>query len=450
MAQSAGRHPKPPRPQPTGRYLVLFHTDADLASAGAAIHRATAIPMMSSREFGASATAMTEALSKGTGVLLDRFKVAVFAPAAGVGTRVAALQAIEGVKRVRPEFFLFATQDLRRRYAEWAREGLRLLAEGASVAFETARTTLSEVAQPGTPFADTEEYTWGLAAVGAHQSRFTGRGVRVAVLDTGLDLTHPDVVGRTIVTRNFVTGQGNQDVQDVQGHGTHTTGTIAGPMRSNIGRRYGVAPDVELYVGKVLDDRGSGMEGDILNGMNWAIDQQCAAISMSLGRPTTPDEAPDPLYEQVGSAALAENSLIIAAAGNESARDYNYVAPLDAPASSPSIFAVAAVDPTLQVAPFSCGDLTPDGGKLNISAPGVSVYSSFPQPRLSRVLQGTSMACPHVAGVAALWVESDPTLRGDALRRALMRAARPLGLAADFGQGLVQVPDAGSGTSPTA
>jgi subtilisin len=179
--------------------------------------------------------------------------------------------------------------------------------------------------------------------------------------------------------------------------------------------------------------------------MNWAIDQKCVAISMSLGRPTFPGEKPDPLYEEVGLAALREGSIIIAAAGNESARDFGFIAPVGAPANAPSIMAVAAIDPNLKVAPFSCGGLTFGGGEVNISGPGVSVYSSSPRPQLSRLLPGTSMACPHVTGIAALWAESDPTLRGQSLWDALERSAREIGSFRDYGRGLTQAPDVGVG-----
>jgi subtilisin len=436
MGNSIGRFPDPPRPQPTGRHLVLFHPAADLPAISGALERAMGVRAIDSREFGPSAAGMETVLDEGNMVVIDRFKVAAVAGPTVVGARMAALQGAEPVRQVRPEFYMFAIDDLPHRYAKWVREGLQLLADGATSAMQMARSAVSDVT--GTvSFMDSDEATWGLSAVGAHGSPYTGRSIRIAVLDTGLDLEHPDFSGRAIVAQSFVEGE---DVSDVQGHGTHCAGTIAGPKRSSLGRRYGVAPEAELYIGKVLNNNGSGTEFGILNGMNWAIDQNCVAISMSLGRATSPGERPDPLYEEVGKAALREGCLIIAAAGNESARDFNYIAPVGAPANSTSILAVAAVDPSLNVAPFSCGGINSDGGEINLSAPGTMVYSSYPRPRLTRVLQGTSMACPHVAGVAALWAESDPSLRGRRLWEALERSTRQVGLARDYGKGLVQAP----------
>jgi subtilisin len=444
MLSPQQRFPEPPSPQPTGRYLVLLQHDADLTSISETVQRATGAKTVNAREIGASAHAMAEALSQGSAVVIDRFKVAVIAPSpTEAGARMAALASEDIVRRVRPEFYMFAISEVRQRYANWVREGLQLLAEGATTILDPARAAGASIGITSADFADTTTETWGLTAIGVINSPFTGRGIRVAVLDTGLDFDHPDFRGRAIVRQSFVSGEA--DAQDGQGHGTHTAGTIAGPKSSQIGRRYGVAPDVELYVGKVLDSRGAGMEGDILRGINWAIDQKCAVISMSLGRPVARGEGPDPTYEEVGAAALAEGSLIVAAAGNESARDFNFIAPVDAPANSPSIMAVAAVDPKLMVASFSCGGINPEGGEVNICAPGVSVYSSFPRPQLSRVLQGTSMACPHVAGVAALWAESDPSLRGKKLWEALERSAREIGLFRDFGRGLAQTPSRAAG-----
>jgi subtilisin family serine protease len=133
--------------------------------------------------------------------------------------------------------------------------------------------------------------------------------------------------------------------------------------------------------------------------------------------------------------------LIVAAAGNDSHRPSRYIAPVGWPAAAASIMAVAAVDSDLQVASFSNGGINPRGGGVDIAGPGVSVFSSFPMPERYKRLMGTSMATPHVAGVAALWAQSDPGLRGQTLWRALERSALEIGLPKrDVGAGLVQAP----------
>jgi subtilisin len=430
-----------PPPQPTGRQLVFFKPQTDFTAVKSAVQKTIGRNTVNSLEFAGNTAQIAEALINGEAVYVERFRIAAIDPSR-LGVSAAALQAENSVLQVRPEFYMFAISDLQQRYASWTREGLAILAEGVTATSFATSALFNGARVMGAPFADTDEFTWGLTAIGANRSAFSGRGIRIAVLDTGLDVNHPDFANRNIQTKSFVP---NEAVDDQQGHGTHTAGTIAGPRVSNIGRRYGVAPDVELFVGKVLDNRGSGRELDILEGMNWAIDNKCSAISMSLGRRVAQGEKPDPMYEEVGLAALRAESLIIAAAGNESGRDFGFIAPVGAPANSPSIMAVAAVDPNLKVAPFSCGGINPDGGEVNIAGPGVSMYSSFPRPQLSKVLQGTSMACPHVAGIAALVAESDPSLRGEKLWKALERLARDLASIRDFGRGLAQAPDVAAG-----
>ena len=270
------------------------------------------------------------------------------------------------------------------------------------------------------PARDTAERTWGVAAVGAADSPFTGKGIRIAVLDTGIDAGHPDFEGRELVTKSFVPGLA---ADDVRGHGTHCAGIAAGPRAQGNRPRYGVAPEAEIYVGKVLDDSGNGAETDILAGMAWAIEQQCQVVSMSLGRAVQPGESYSLAYERLGRLALERGSLIVAAAGNNSSRRFGYIAPVAAPANAPSIMAVAAIDPEGAVADFSCGGLNPEGGEIDLAAPGIDVFSSYPRPQVYRSLSGTSMACPHVAGVAALWAEADASLRGQSLFERLKGAA---------------------------
>jgi len=164
--------------------------------------------------------------------------------------------------------------------------------------------------------------------------------------------------------------------------------------------------------------------------MNWAIANGCQVISMSLrGLGQV-----QPAYTSSGAAALAKGLVIIAAAGNDSHRP-GQIAPTGSPANSPTIMSVAALDQNLQVAPFS------NGGKIDIAGPGVNVFSALPRPRLYGTMSGTSMATPHVSGVAALYAESDTSLRGAALWTKLQSTAKRLPFpATDVGAGLVQAP----------
>jgi subtilisin family serine protease len=282
------------------------------------------------------------------------------------------------------------------------------------------------------------ELTWGLQITKVAESRFTGNGVNVAILDTGVDLGHPDFVGRTIVSRSFISGE---EVQDLHGHGTHCIGTACGPREPGQLPRYGIACDANIYAGKVLSNRGSGSDGGILAGINWAISNRCRVISMSLGAATVPGQAFSRTFEIVARRALAAGSLIVAAAGNESQRP-GLISPVSHPANCPSIMAVGALDSALSVARFSCGGINPQGGQVDIAGPGVNVRSSWPRPMLYRTISGTSMATPHVAGIAALHVEANGNeMLGGALGWLLLQSARRLSLSSrDIGAGLVQAP----------
>ncbi|EWY37923.1 hypothetical protein N825_16095 [Skermanella stibiiresistens SB22] len=297
--------------------------------------------------------------------------------------------------------------------------------------------TQMETSQGAALALDESQYTWGLQSTKVTASQYSGRGIRVAVLDTGMDLQHPDFLGRRIVAQSFIKGE---EAQDGHGHGTHCIGTACGSRQPSTLPRYGIAHNAEIYAGKVLSNQGSGRDGGILQGIEWAIRNRCAVISMSLGAPVGTGQTFSRIFERVASRALAAGTVIIAAAGNESERP-GFIAPVGHPANCPSIMAVGAVDAQGQVASFSCGGLNPDGGQVDIAAPGVDVYSSWPRPTLYRRLRGTSMATPHVAGIAALVAEADPDARGRALLQVLAQTARRLGLPSrDVGAGFVQAP----------
>lgn len=293
---------------------------------------------------------------------------------------------------------------------------------------------------------DESKTTWGLQALNVADSPFSGRGVKVAVLDTGIDFEveedgslrfHPDFKGRTITQASFVEGIGNG--KDDHGHGTHCIGTACGPRQPAVPPGYGVAYEAHIFAGKVLNSEGTGADGWILDGIEWAINQGCRVISMSLGAPRSLDDPFIQDYEEVAQRAQKAGTVIVAAAGNDSHRPF-FVEPVSGPADCPSIIAVAALDPQFRVAPFSNAGLNTNGGEVNVAAPGVSVFSSFVNGGHTR-LNGTSMATPHVAGIAALLAEANPTATGSELAELLLNSVKALALAQqDVGGGLIQAP----------
>ena len=287
------------------------------------------------------------------------------------------------------------------------------------------------------PLVDESVATWGLEATNVLKSSSSGRAIKVAVLDTGFDFEHPDFIGRNVISQSFIEGE---EVQDRNGHGTHCIGTACGTRQPVQLPRYGVAYDSEIYVGKVLSNEGRGVDSGILEGIEWALANGCHIISMSLGSPTKLGDSYSRIYETVAQRALRRGTLIIAAAGNDSNRASDSINPVARPANSPSIMAVAALDSQLGIANFSNRGLNPEGGQVDIAAPGVEVYSSWPMPTQYRTISGTSMATPHVAGIAALHAEATG-LRGQELWNHLTQTARRLSLASeDVGTGLVQAP----------
>ncbi|MGQ7787591.1 S8 family serine peptidase [Nesterenkonia sp. K-15-9-6] len=285
-------------------------------------------------------------------------------------------------------------------------------------------------------FTDTEELTWGLQAVRALESGYTGAGVRVAVLDTGVDLEHPELAGRGIVAESFID---EETAQDGHGHGTHCLGTVGGPRSREDGPGYGVAPEAELFAGKVLGDDGSGSDTSILSGIDWALQQECAVISMSLGA-----DVPEvhPPYVAAGRRALEQGSLIIAAAGNNARRSSGERGFVGAPANSPYVMAVGALDSQLGIADFSARTLPGRGGQVDVAGPGVDVLSAWTGDQRHRVISGTSMATPHVSGVAALLAEATGFRARELWAEIVQEAARLELPSVDVGSGLSLAPPA--------
>jgi subtilisin family serine protease len=287
-----------------------------------------------------------------------------------------------------------------------------------------------------------------LQATKVDTSKFSGRGVRIAVLDTGIDFRtdsngnisyHPDFENRQISTTSFVTGA--KTAKDGVGHGTHCTGIACGPLKPKVLPRYGIAYDADIFVAKVLDDEnGDGLDGWILAGIEWAVKNGCQIISMSLGTSKTAGDPFSVVYETVAQRALAAGTLIVAAAGNDSNRFQQKICPVDEPADCPSIMAVAALESDLDVTYNSNAGVNANGGEVDIAAPGRLVFSSYFTPPGYEYLSGTSMAAPHVAGIAALYHEACG-VTGSVLWDMILENARQTGLSSqDVGAGLVQAP----------
>jgi subtilisin family serine protease len=277
--------------------------------------------------------------------------------------------------------------------------------------------------------------TWGLEATLVPLSQLSGAGIKVAILDTGFDDSHPDFRGRLVTKKVFASRSSDNDIV---GHGTHCIGTACGPLKPTGVPRYGVAHEAHIFAGKVLGDDGFGTDRSIIAGMDWAVEQGCHVISMSLGAATRIGDQPNDDYEQIGQVCLDAGALVVAAAGNESERP-GLIAPVGSPANASTIMAVGAVDRAFRVARFSCGGMN-QSQEVDIAGPGVDILSAVPGGGHGRK-QGTSMATPHVAGVAALLAQSDPKFRGWALWARLLQLARPLSAPArDVGKGLLQAP----------
>lgn len=286
------------------------------------------------------------------------------------------------------------------------------------------------------------EMEWGLKAIGIDLAQFTGKGIDLCVLDTGFDVSHPDFSARNIEGKSFIPDEVWD--RDPYGHGTHCAGTAAGKVRQDSGKRYGIAGDCNLKIGKVLSSKGKGTTSGIIDAIDWALEHKFRIISMSLASPVKINEKPSPIFEAVGRKALASNCLLIAAAGNDSKRPAVPL-PVGAPANCSSIMAVAAIDSQMRVAAFSNGGInSANGGNVNVCAPGVDILSARPIKAPDNLpytmMNGTSMATPHVAGLAALYMEKFPDLGADKIWELLENTAKPIQNLKyrDIGNGLIQ------------
>ncbi|MDX3077654.1 S8 family serine peptidase [Streptomyces sp. MI02-7b] len=280
---------------------------------------------------------------------------------------------------------------------------------------------VSTVWLDGKAEADLADSTAQVGAPAAWAAGGTGAGVRVAVLDSGVDSTHPDLAGRVVASRSFVPGD---DVLDRNGHGTHTASTVAGTGAASDGKERGVAPGADLIVGKVLGDNGSGAISGIIAGMEWAARTEHAkVINMSLGTAAWHTQD-DPLSQAVNQLSAETGALFVIAAGNSGNSPYS----VSAPGTADAALTVGAVDSSDHLADFSSAGprLSDDALKPDLTAPGVDVLAARSQymndggEGYYRSDSGTSMAAPHVAGAAVLLAQKHPAWTGQQIKDALM------------------------------
>ncbi|MFC4123119.1 S8 family peptidase [Nonomuraea zeae] len=298
-----------------------------------------------------------------------------------------------------------------------------------SAATKTAATATYEKVWLDRPVRATLETSVPqIGAPSAWQAGYDGKGVKVAVLDTGADATHPDLQGRITESANFSDAA---DTVDHNGHGTHVAATVAGSGAADAGRRKGVAPGADLYVGKVLGDTGAGYLSWIVAGMEWAAAQKVDVVSMSLGT-DDPSDGQDPLSQALNTLSSQSGALFVVAAGNEGP-DAGTVA---SPGAADAALTVGAVSKRDELAGFSSRGprLGDDALKPEISAPGVAIVAaraagtSIGSPIDDRYssLNGTSMATPHVSGAAALLAQRHPDWNAQQLKAALISTVKPV------------------------
>ncbi|WP_407312619.1 S8 family serine peptidase [Desulfosporosinus sp. SB140] len=259
---------------------------------------------------------------------------------------------------------------------------------------------------------------WGLTKIEAQKAwnlGFTGSGIIVAVVDTGVDLNHPDLKDNILPGYNAITGvTGSTTTQDNNGHGTHVSGIIA--AEANGVGVVGVAYQAKILPVKALTKQGEGTDDCIADGITWAADHGAKIINLSLGS----DSEGDVLKEALQYASN-KGCLIVAAGGNQE----DNLTTISYPAADPLVLAVTATDSKDQIASFSL-----PGPQAGLAAPGVNIVSDYWQNSSGyAALDGTSMASPFVAGVAALVWSAHPDLSVQQVRLALENSALDLGSA---------------------
>lgn len=244
-----------------------------------------------------------------------------------------------------------------------------------------------------------EQYAPQLTRAPEAWARSTGRGVTVAIVDTGIDTAHPDLQANVVPGYNAL--RRNTNAKDDNGHGTHCAGVTAAQAGNREGIA-GIAPDAKLMPIKVLSANGGGSDAGVADGIVWAVDHGAHVVSMSLGGP-----GESKVLRDAVNYALSRNVVVVAAMGNDGTNELSY------PAAYPGVIAVGASDASDKIAEFSQW-----GSWISVAAPGVQIMSTLPTykvdlnnygyPMRYAAMDGTSMATPAVAGLAALLKSVQP------------------------------------------
>jgi subtilisin family serine protease len=255
---------------------------------------------------------------------------------------------------------------------------------------------------------------------------YRGTGIKVAIVDTGIDRAHPDFAGRIVDGASFVGG----DYQDDNGHGTHVASICAGSGSAQGGTYVGVAPEAQLYVAKVLDRGGSGSMSGVMAGVEWAVDSGVQVINLSLGGSGSSD-GQDAL-SLTCNAAVARGIVVCVAAGNEGPTART----IGSPGAAADVITIGATDRADRMASFSSRGPTRDGRtKPDLCFPGTDIVAAratgttmgSPHGEGYTAASGTSMATPHAAGLAALLLQARMSSTPAQIKQALKETALDIG-----------------------
>ncbi|MGP3968931.1 S8 family serine peptidase [Streptomyces sp. 6N223] len=320
-------------------------------------------------------------------------------------------------------------------------EALTNAAPGSAAGARTLASGVTSVTLDGIRRASLDTSVPQVGAPTAWEAGYDGEGVTVAVVDSGIDASHPDLAGGKVVAQaNFSEAA---DAADRFGHGTHVASIAAGTGASSDGAYTGVAPGADLLNAKVLDDEGYGLDSGIVAGLEWAVEQGADIVNVSLGGEDTPEL--DPVEKAVNTLSAESDALIVASAGNV---PWPTESSITSPGSADAALTVGAVDDADLLAEFSATgprvgdnavkpDLTAPGAEIGAAAAEGSVLAGEGTPVAEGYvgLSGTSMAAPHVSGAAALLAQRHPDWTGEQLKAALVGTAQPAEGLGAFEQG---------------